>query len=88
MCLAVPMRLISVTGSPADVTSQQVGVVESGGVQKRVRLDLVDRWPEVGDYVIVHAGFAIQVLDEKEAQISLGLFKELADGARNLADEG
>ena len=50
---------------------------EIGGVKKTVRLDVVDRRPEAGDYVIVHAGFALHVIDENEAAITLGYYREL-----------
>ncbi|NJE30676.1 HypC/HybG/HupF family hydrogenase formation chaperone [Thermococcus sp. 18S1] len=58
MCLAIPGRIIKVEGKTA--------VVDFGGVKREVRLDLL---PEVGvgDYVIVHTGFAIERLDEKRA---------------------
>jgi hydrogenase expression/formation protein HypC len=52
------------------------GVGFSGGVQREVRLDLVDS-PSVGDFVLVHAGYAIQVLDEAEAVKTLTYIDEL-----------
>jgi hydrogenase expression/formation protein HypC len=58
MCLGVPMKLIKING----VT----GIAEIGGLQREIGLLLVDN-ANVGDYVIVHAGYAIQKLDEKEA---------------------
>jgi len=53
------------------------GVAEVGGVQREIGLQLVDEVAE-GDFVIVHAGFAIQKLDEEAAQESLALFEEMA----------
>ncbi len=79
MCLAVPMRVIRVSGTEDDFTSTQLAVVEAQGIEKDVRLDLVDRWPEIGDYLIIHAGFAIHTLDEKEAEKNLKLLREMAD---------
>lgn len=70
MCLAVPMKLIEVSG--------ESGVAESGGVTVPVALQLLDD-PKVGDYVIVHAGFAIQTIDTEEAQERLKLFAEMAE---------
>ena len=49
------------------------------GLRKEVRLDVVDRWPEIGDYLIVHAGFAIHTLDPEEAEKNLKLLKEMAE---------
>ena len=79
MCLAVPMRVVRVSGSEDDFSSTQLAVVEAQGIEKEVRLDLVDRWPKNGDYLIIHAGFAIHTLDEKEAEINLKLLQEMAD---------
>jgi hydrogenase expression/formation protein HypC len=53
------------------------GVAEVGGVQREIGLQLVDE-VAIGDFVIVHAGFAIQKLDEEAAQESLALFEEMA----------
>ena len=68
MCLAVPMKIIKIRG--------EKGVVEIGGIEREVGLQLLEN-VKVGDYVIVHAGFAIQHLDEKEALETLSLFEEM-----------
>ncbi len=70
MCLAVPMKLASV-----DETG--VGVGDLDGSRHEVDLSLIED-PQTGDYVIVHAGFAIEKLDEEEANERLKLFDELA----------
>jgi hydrogenase expression/formation protein HypC len=66
MCLAVPARVVSVEGNQA--------VVDFGGASRNVNITLVDVQP--GDYVIVHAGFAISKMDEKEAQETLEVWRE------------
>ena len=58
MCLAVPLKIVEIDGLYA------VGEVE--GLRRRMRLDFI-REPKVGEYVIVHAGFAIERLPEKQA---------------------
>lgn len=78
MCLAVPMKVEKVEGNPDDFTQNQIATVTMEGISKQVRLDVVDRWPQVGDYVIVHAGFAIHSLVEEEAKRNIELIKELA----------
>ena len=89
MCLAIPMRVIEVRGEADDFLSSQIGVVEAEGIEKEVRLDMVDRWPEVGDYLIIHAGFAIKKLDEEAAMETIRLLKEAADFVDNLdSDNG
>ncbi|RLD16322.1 MAG: HypC/HybG/HupF family hydrogenase formation chaperone [Caldiserica bacterium] len=70
MCLAIPMRVIEVKGEEA--------LVEIGGVKKKVIINLV-KDVKTGDYLIVHAGFAIQKLDEKEALETLKLLKEMEE---------
>ena len=79
MCLAIPMRVTQIEGDPDDFTTSQVATVDADGISKEVRLDIVDHWPEVGDYVIIHAGFAIHTLVEEEAKKNIALLKELAD---------
>ncbi len=69
MCLAIPARVESVNGSMAKV--------DFGGTVQEVNISLVDAEP--GDYVVVHAGFAIQVMDEKDALETLDLWRELLE---------
>ncbi len=72
MCLGIPARVIEIDGSGL----LAMGQVDFGGVTREVCLAYV---PEVrvDDYVIVHAGFAISLLDEDEAQASIELLKEI-----------
>jgi len=70
MCLAVPMKVIEIEDNEA--------VVELGGLKKKINLGLLEKI-DVGDYVIVHAGFAIQKLDEEEAEKTLSLVREMAE---------
>jgi hydrogenase expression/formation protein HypC len=70
MCLAVPMKLVEITG-------KGTGKVDSGGVKTDVSLMMIPD-AHVGDYIIIHAGFGIEVLDPAEAEIRLDLFRELA----------
>ena len=70
MCLAVPARVITLL--PDDWVETDVG-----GVRTRISVALIDG-VAVGDYVIVHAGFAITRLDVAEAEKSLALFAEIS----------
>ncbi len=79
MCLAIPMRITHIVGDPDDFTTNQIATVDADGISKDVRLDVVDHWPNVGDYVIVHAGFAIHTLEEKEAKANLELLHQMGD---------
>ena len=69
MCVGVPMRIISIDGTDA--------VAEIDGVKRDASLMLMGDELQVGDYVIVHAGFAISKLDEGEARETLELMREV-----------
>ena len=73
MCLAVPGRVVSIVG---DEPLMRKGRVSFGGVIKEVSLAYVPD-VEVDNYVIVHVGFALSILDEEAAQKSLAEFKEM-----------
>lgn len=67
MCLAVPGKIITKEG--------ETGTVELGGVKRTVGLQLVPE-SKPGDWVLLHAGFALQVVDEEEARTTLELLEE------------
>lgn len=75
MCLGVPGKLLSIEENPLGMT---MGKVSFGGITKNVCLAYVPD-VEVGDYVIVHVGFAISVVDEEEAQRTLDFLREMDD---------
>ena len=79
MCLAIPMRVNEIRGEQDDPLSFPIAIVDENGLRKEVRLDVVDRWPSIGDFLIVHAGFAIHTLDPAEAETNLKLLREMAD---------
>lgn len=81
MCLAVPGKVLQIDRSATPV----MGTVSFGGVLKRVCLDWLPEIAE-GDYVIVHVGFALARLDEREAERTLDLFREAA-GIQNETEE-
>jgi len=69
MCLAVPMRVISIDGDNI--------VAEIDGVRRDASLMIIDDDIQLGDYVVVHAGFVISKLDEEEAMTTLELVREM-----------
>jgi len=69
MCLAIPGKVLSIEGDYAQV--------DFGGVTKRVGIALLDAVSEE-DYVIVHAGYAIEVLNKNDAEERIRLFEEIA----------
>jgi hydrogenase expression/formation protein HypC len=68
MCLAIPAHVTEIMGDKAKVDFGE-------GVLREVNVTLVEA--KVGDYVLVHAGYAIQLMDEKEALETLSLWKEI-----------
>ncbi len=68
MCLAIPLQLVEVNGKSA--------VGEAMGMRREIRVDFIDK-PKIGDYVIVHAGFAIERLPEEQAKEDLEAWEEV-----------
>lgn len=76
MCLAIPMKI-------SQLDDNRLATVDVLGVTRQISLDLTPQ-AQVGDYVLVHAGFAIEVVDEQYAQETLDLIRQFPDLA---ADE-
>lgn len=70
MCLAIPGRIIEI-----DTKKERATVDYGDGTKRKANISLVD--VKIGDYILVHAGFAIEVLDKKEAEETLNLFREM-----------
>ena len=70
MCLAIPGKIITI-----DKNKEYASIDYGDGTKRKVNVSLVD--VSIGDFVLVHAGFAIQVIDEKEAIETLNLFREM-----------
>ncbi|HBA89812.1 MAG TPA: hydrogenase assembly protein HupF [Geobacter sp.] len=69
MCVGVPMQVISIEGDQA--------MTEVDGVKREASLMLLDQEVKVGDFVIIHAGFAISKLDEEDAKATLEMMREI-----------
>ncbi len=70
MCLAIPGKIIEI-----DKNKEHATIDYGDGTKRKANITLVD--VKVGDYILVHAGFAIEVLNEKEAHQTLDLFREM-----------
>ncbi|MBN1368253.1 MAG: HypC/HybG/HupF family hydrogenase formation chaperone [Dehalococcoidales bacterium] len=70
MCLAIPALIKSIEGKEADV--------EIGGISRRINVWLTPE-AKVGDYVLVHTGYAISIVDQEEAEETLQMFREMAE---------
>jgi hydrogenase expression/formation protein HypC len=71
MCLAIPGRVVEIVGEAGDIAK-----VEVGGVRRNINVALLDG-VGVGDYVLIHVGFALSKIDEHEAAETLRLLEEL-----------
>ena len=74
MCLAVPARIVE--------REDMVATVDVGGVQRQVSMLLLPE-AQIGDYVLIHAGFAMQQIDEEEAKLTWSLLQEMAEHVQN-----
>jgi len=70
VCLAIPGKIVDI-----DKKKEYATIDYGDGTRRKANVSLVD--VKIGDYVLVHAGFAIQILDEKEAHETLDLFREM-----------
>lgn len=73
MCLGVPMKIVEMNGSS--------GLVESGGLKRKADLSLI-KGAKRGDYVLLHAGFAIEKVKEKEAKKTLKILRDMSSWGR------
>ncbi|MCI8340678.1 MAG: HypC/HybG/HupF family hydrogenase formation chaperone [Eggerthellaceae bacterium] len=71
MCLAIPMKI-------SQLDDNRLATVDVLGVTRQISLDLTPQ-AQVGDYVLVHAGFAIEVVDEQYAQDTIDLIKQFPE---------
>jgi hydrogenase expression/formation protein HypC len=76
MCLAIPGKVVSIDGSGP----LKMGKVNFGGIQKNICLEWLPD-VEVGQYVIVHVGFAISAMDEEEAKKTLDMLRQMDSAA-------
>lgn len=75
MCLAIPLKLTEVNGKNA--------VGERDGIERKIRVDFIPN-PQVGEYVVVHAGFAIERLSREQAEADIAAVAELEEALRGL----
>jgi hydrogenase expression/formation protein HypC len=75
MCLAIPGKIVDIVDA-----ENSIAKVEVGGVRRNVNIGMLDReTTQVGDYVLIHVGFAMSKVDEREAEETLRLLNELGE---------
>jgi len=73
MCLAIPGKIVEIVDAENDIAK-----VEVGGVRRNINIGMLDKEDaRIGDYVLIHVGFAMSKIDEKEAEETLRLLEEL-----------
>jgi hydrogenase expression/formation protein HypC len=73
MCLAIPGKIVEIVDE-----ENQIAKVEVGGVKRNINIGMLERGEvSVGDYVLIHVGFAMSKVDEKEAEETLRLLRDL-----------
>lgn len=75
MCLAIPLKITEINGNEA--------VGEAMGMTRSMRVDFIEN-PQIGEYVIVHAGFAIERLSDRQAAEDLESWEEIKDAVTHL----
>ena len=80
MCLAIPSKIIK-------IDENNMAEVDTLGVKRKVSLDLMPEPVKEGDYVLIHVGYAMGKIDEKEALESIEIYKKLAEAAMEEEDE-
>jgi len=70
MCLSIPSKVV-------EIDEDNMATVETMGVRRKVTLDLIDEKVEVGDFVLIHVGFAMNKISKEEAQQSIDTYNEI-----------
>ncbi len=73
MCLSIPSKIIKID------EENNIATVDTMGVQKNASLDLIDEKVEIGDYVLLHIGFAMNKIDEENALESLKIYQQMVN---------
>ncbi|AQW86129.1 hydrogenase assembly chaperone HypC [Campylobacter pinnipediorum subsp. caledonicus] len=76
MCLSVPSKVL-------EIDKDNVALVETLGVKRRVSLDLISENVNIGDYILIHVGFAMEKIDTKIAEESLEIYRQIAKDMEN-----
>jgi hydrogenase expression/formation protein HypC len=82
MCLAIPGKIIEVVDA-----ENHIAKVDVGGVRRNINTGMLDD-TKVGDYVLIHVGFAMSKIDEREAEETLRILKEIGEYESEIADFG
>ena len=82
MCLSIPSKVTAIE------TETNVATVDTMGVSRKVSLDLIAEPVEVGEYVLIHVGFAMNKIDEADALESLKIYREILEKMHEMEADG
>ena len=73
MCLAIPCKVVEII----EEDGEKYAIAEYKGVRQKAKLTLLDKEVKIGDYILIHTGYALEVLSEEDAKLSLDAWEEL-----------
>ncbi|ACV24304.1 HypC/HybG/HupF family hydrogenase formation chaperone [Methanocaldococcus fervens] len=73
MCLAIPCKVVEII----EEDGEKYAIAEYKGVKQKAKLTLLDKEVKIGDYILIHTGYALEVLSEEDAKLSLDAWEEL-----------
>ena len=73
MCLAIPCKVVEII----EEDGEKYAIAEYKGVRQKANLTLLDKEVKIGDYILIHTGYALEVLSEEDAKLSLEAWEEL-----------
>ncbi len=76
MCLSIPSRVV-------EIDEDNMATVDTMGVKRKVTLDLIADKVEIGEYVLIHVGFALNKISKEEAEASLQAYEEIVEAMKN-----
>ena len=76
MCLSIPSKVV-------EIDENNYATVDTLGVRRQVTLDLISERVHVGDYVLIHVGFAMNKISKEEAEDSIAAYNEIAEAMKN-----
>lgn len=76
MCLSIPSKVVH-------IDADNMATVDTMGVKRQVTLDLISEEVNIGDYVLIHVGFAMNKIDKEDAEISIQTYQEIFDAMKS-----
>ncbi|MCQ6254376.1 HypC/HybG/HupF family hydrogenase formation chaperone [Methanocaldococcus sp.] len=82
MCLAIPCKVVEII----EEDGEKYAIAEYKGVRQKAKLTLLDKEVKIGDYILIHTGYALEVLSEEDAKLSLEAWEELFNALKEMEE--